>query len=95
MVMNLRKIIKEEIKRPSEKEFKQALKDILTLIPSLSHQRIHDEGLGHDSETMIRLNKEILEKVKEGDDEVLDELWEIAGTLVMKNAINKITFYTK
>ncbi len=95
MVMNLRKIIKEEIKRPSEKEFKQALKDILTLIPSLSHQRIHDEGLEHDSETMIRLNKEILEKVKEGDDEVLDELWEIAGTLVMKNAINKITFYTK
>ena len=93
--MNLRKIIKEEIRKPSEKEFKQALKDIHGLIPSLSHQKIHDEGLEHNSETMIRLNKEILEKVKEGDDEVLDELWEIAGTLVMKNAINKITFYTK
>jgi len=92
---NLKNTIKEEIKRPSEKEFKQALKDILTLIPSLSHQRIHDEGLEHDSETMIRLNKEILEKVKEGDDEVLDELWEISGTLIMKNAINIITFYTK
>lgn len=49
----------------------------------------------HNSETMIRLNKEVLEKVKEGDDEVLDKLWEIAGTLIMKNAINTITFYTK
>ena len=93
--MNIRKIIKEEIGKPSEKEFKRALKDIHVLIPSLSHQRIHDEGLVQNTETMIRLNKEVLEKVKEGDDEVLDKLWEIAGTLIMKNAINVITFYTK
>ena len=91
----VKRIIKEEISKPSEKEFKQALKDIHVLIPSLSHQRIHDEGLVHNSETMIRLNREVLEKVKEGDDEVLDKLWEIAGTLIMKNAINTITFYTK
>lgn len=93
--MNIKRIIKEEIKRPSEKEFKQALKDVHTLIPILSHRKLHDGDLTHDSETIIRLNKEILEKVKEGDDHVLDELWELSSSAVIKNAINIITFYTK
>jgi len=93
--MNLKKIIKEEINRPSEEEFKQALKDVRTLAPIISHRIINDEGLGHNQETIIRLNQEIVEKVKKGDDKILDEMWELAGSLILKNAINIITFYTK
>lgn len=93
--MNLKRIIKEEINRPSEAEFKQALKDVRTMVPIIAHKIIHDKKLGHDTETVIRLNQEILQKVKEGDDEILDEMWELAGTLILKNAINIITFYTK
>ena len=44
---------------------------------------------------MAKLNKIILQKVKEGNDEILDEMWELAGSKIMKNAINIITFYTK
>jgi hypothetical protein len=36
-----------------------------------------------------------VEKVKKGDDKILDEMWELAGSLILKNAINIITFYTK
>jgi hypothetical protein len=93
--MNLKKIIKEEINRPSEEDFKQALKDVKTLVPIITHRIINDEGLEHNTETVIRLNQEILQKVKEGDDEILDEMWELAGNLILKNAINIITFYTK
>jgi hypothetical protein len=93
--MNLKKIIKEEINRPSEEEFKQALKDVRTLAPIISHRIINDEGLEHNQETIIRLNQEIVEKVKKGDDKILDEMWELAGSLILKNAINIITFYTK
>jgi hypothetical protein len=93
--MNIRRIIKEEINRPSEEDFKQALKDVRTIVPIITHRIINDEGLEHNTETVIRLNQEILQKVKEGDDEILDEMWELAGTLILKNAINIITFYTK
>jgi hypothetical protein len=93
--MNLKRIIKEEINRPSEEDFKQALKDVRTIVPIITHRIIHDEGLEHNTETVIRLNQEILQKVKEGDDEILDEMWELAGNLILKNAINIITFYTK
>jgi hypothetical protein len=43
----------------------------------------------------MKLNKMIRQKVKEGNDEVLDEMWELAGSRIMKNAINVITAYTK
>lgn len=93
--MNLKRIIKEEINRPSEAEFKQALKDVRTMVPIIAHKIIHDKKLGHDTETVEKLNQEILKKVEKGDDEILDEMWELAGTLILKNAINIITFYTK
>jgi len=89
--------LKEEIKKdiPSEKEYIQSLKDIRSLIPVIAHNIIHNKGLEHNSETIISLNKHLFQKVKEGDDTILDELWEIAGTMVMKNAINIITLYPK
>ena len=49
----------------------------------------------HNEENMVKLNKIILQKVKEGNDEILDEMWELAGGRIIKNAINIITFYTK
>lgn len=87
----------EEIKkdRPTKQQYIQALKDIRPLIPTISHNIIHNKGLEHNNETIISLNKQLFQKAKEGDDTILDELWEIAGTLLMKNAINIITFYTK
>ena len=81
--------------KPSEEEFIQAIKDVKTIVPLISHRIIHKEGLEHNEENIVRLNKMILKKVKEGDDEILDEMWELAGSMVMKNAINIITFYTK
>ena len=93
--MNLRRIIKEEINRPSEKDFNDAIKDIIELIPIISHNIIHKNNLSHDTETVIRLNKEILEKVKEGDDIILDQMWEHSWSLILKNAINTIAYYTK
>ena len=93
--MNLKRIIREEINKPSESEFNQALKDVMTLIPQISHKILHDENMEHNRENIINLNKEILEKVKMGDDQILDQMWELAGSAVIKNAINIITFYTK
>ena len=92
---NIRRILREELNKPSENEFKQALKDVMTLIPLISHRILHDENMGHNEENMVKLNKIILQKVKEGNDEILDEMWELAGSKVIKNAINIITFYTK
>ena len=82
-------------KKPSEESYLMALKDIRTLIPELSHKIIHKNGLDHDDETMIKLNKSLLEKVKSGDDDVLDSLWDIAGNMILRNAINIITYYHK
>ena len=92
---SIRRILKEELNKPSEKSFEQALRDVKTIIPIISHRIIDEEGLKHDEETVVRLNKMILQKVKEGNDEVLDEMWEIAGSMIMKHAINIITHYTK
>ena len=92
---SIRRILKEELNKPSEKSFEQALKDVMTLIPLISHRILHDENMEHNEETVVRLNKMILQKVKEGNDEVLDEMWEIAGSMIMKHAINIITHYTK
>jgi hypothetical protein len=92
---SIRKILREELNKPSEKSFEQALKDVMTLIPLISHRILHDENMEHNEETVVRLNKMILQKVKEGNDEVLDEMWEIAGSMIMKHAINIITHYTK
>jgi hypothetical protein len=88
-------VFSEEQRKPSEEEFNQAIEDVQTIIPIISHRIIHEEGLEHNEETMIKLNKMILQKVKEGNDEVLDEMWELAGSRIMKNAINVITYYTK
>ena len=93
--MNIKRIIKEEINKPSESEYNQALKDVMTLIPIISHRILHDENMEHNRENIINLNKEILKKVKMGDDQILDQMWELAGSVVIKNAINIITFYTK
>ena len=92
---SIRRILKEELNKPSEKSFEQALKDVMTLIPLISHRILHDENMEHNEETVVRLNKMILQKVKEGNDEVLDEMCEIAGSMIMKHAINIITHYTK
>jgi len=92
---SIRRILREETNKPSENEFKQALKDVMPLIPLISHRILHDENTEHNKENMAKLNKIILQKVKEGNDEILDEMWELAGSKIMKNAINIITFYTK
>ena len=92
---SIRRILREELNKPSENEFKQALKDVRSLIPQISHRILHDENKEHNKENMIKLNKIILQKVEEGNDEVLDEMWELAGSRIIKNAINIITFYTK
>ena len=89
------KILLENGNKPSEESYLTALKDVKSLIPELSHKIIHKNKLNHDDETMITLNKELFEKVKSGDDEVLDELWEMAGSYVLRNAINIITYYNK
>ena len=93
--MNIKKIIKEEINRPSESEFNQALKDVRPLIPMISHRILHDENLDHNEENIVKLNKKILQKVIQGDNEILDEMWELASSMVVKHAINVITYYTK
>ena len=92
---SIKRILREETNKPSENEFKQALKDVMALIPLISHRILHDENMEHNKENMANLNKIILQKVKEGNDEILDEMWELAGSKIMKNAINIITFYTK
>lgn len=87
--------LREEFDKPSESEFKQAIKDVKSVIPIISHRIIKEMGLEHNKENIIRLNKEILQKVIEGDDEILDEMWNLAGSGVIKHAINIITYYTK
>jgi uncharacterized membrane protein (DUF106 family) len=88
-------VINEEQRKPSEEEFNQAMEDVKTIIPLISHRIIDEEELEHNEETMVKLNKMIRQKVKEGNDEVLDEMWELAGSRIIKNAINIITYYTK
>ena len=92
---SIRRILREELNKPSEDEFKQALKDVMSLIPLISHRILHNENMEHNEENMIKINKIIFQKVKEGNDEILDEMWELAGSRIIKNAINIITFYTK
>ena len=92
---SIRKVLKEELNKPSESEFKQALKDVMTLIPLISHRILRDGNMEHNGEKIIKLNKEILQKVIKGDDEILDEMWDRAGSMIMKHAINVITYYTK
>jgi len=93
--MNIRKIIKEEINKPSESEFKQAIQDVRSMIPMISHRILKDQGLEPNEENIVKLNKEILQKVINGDDTILDEMWNLAGSMVVKHAINVITYYTK
>ena len=92
---HIRKVLREELNKPSESEFKQALKDVMSLIPLISHRILHDENMEHNEEIIVKLNKEILQKVIMGDDEILDEMWDLAGSMVVKHAINVITYYTK
>jgi len=91
----IRRVLREEFDKPSESEFKQAIKDVKSVIPIISHRIIKEMGLEHNKENIIRLNKEILQKVIEGDDEILDEMWNLAGSRVIRHAINIITYYTK
>jgi uncharacterized protein YfkK (UPF0435 family) len=65
-------VINEEQRKPSEEEFDQAMEDVKTIIPLISHRIIDEEELEHNEETMVKLNKMIRQKVKEGNDEVLD-----------------------
>ena len=92
---SIRRILKEETNKPSEREFEQAINDVEVIIPIISHRILHDKNMEHNEENIVKLNKIILQKVREGNDEILDEMWELAGSAIMKNAINIITFYTK
>ena len=92
---SIRRILKEETNKPSEREFEQAINDVEVIIPLISHRILHDKNMEHNEENIVKLNKIILQKVREGNDEILDEMWELAGSAIMKNAINIITFYTK
>jgi len=85
----------KEDNKPSEEIYQQALKDIKPLIPVLSHNLIHQQGLEHNDKNMIKLNQEIFGLVEKGDDNILDQLWDLAGNSLLKNAINIITFYHK
>ena len=94
----LRKLIRESLEesgRPSEKEFNEAIKDIMVLIPPISHDIIHDNNLPHDEEIVIRLNQEILQNIKKGNKEMLDKMWEKSWSRVLKYAINTISHYTE
>jgi uncharacterized membrane protein (DUF106 family) len=94
-IQSMMGLLNEEHRKPSEEEFNQAMEDVKTIIPIISHRIIDKEGLEHNKDTMMKLNKMIRQKVKEGNDEVLDEMWELAGSRIMKNAINVITAYIK
>jgi len=76
-------------------EYNRALKEVSSLIPQISHKIIHENNLPHNEETIIKLNKEIIEKVKRGDDKTLDLMWDIAWSLSLKHSINVITYYHK
>ena len=75
------KKLKEDNNKPSEETYRQALKDIKPLIPILSDN--------------LARQQEIFSLVKKGDDKILDQLWDLAGNSLLKNAINIITFYHK
>jgi hypothetical protein len=94
-ISRIKILLENSDSKPSEESYLMALKDIKSLIPELSHKIIHKNKLNHDDETMVRFNKEIFEKVKSGDDDVLDSLWNLAGNMILRNAINIITFYHK
>ena len=85
----------KENNQPSEESYQQALKDIKPIIPVLSHNLIHQQGLEHNEENMVKLNQKIFDLVKNGDDNTLDQLWDLAGNSLLRNAINIITFYHK
>lgn len=91
----IRKVLREELNKPSESEFKQALKDVMSLIPLISHRILYDGNMEHNEENIVKLNKKIFQKVIKGDDEILDEMWNLASSMVVKHAINVITYYTK
>jgi hypothetical protein len=74
-------------------EYNNALKDVNVLIPLISHEIIHKKGLEHTEENMIMLNHKIKQKVERGDDYILDKMWDLAGSAVLKHAINVITHY--
>ena len=76
-------------------EYNRALKEVYPLIPQISHKIIHENNLPHNKETIIKLNEEIIEKVKRGDDKTLDLMWDIAWSLSLKHSINVITYYHK
>ncbi len=76
-------------------EYNRALKEVSSLIPQISHKIIHENNLPHNEETIIKLNKEIIEKVKRGDDKILDLMWDIAWSSSLKHSINVITYYHK
>lgn len=85
---------KKKEQKPSEELFSQAIQDIKTIIPQLSHDIIHRNNLGHNEENMVKVNKELLRKVYAGDDDILDKLWDLAGNSLLRNAVNIITAYT-
>ena len=85
--------LKEE-QKPSKELFNQAIQDIKPIIPQISHKIIHDRNLEHNEENIVKINKELLEKIYAGDDNILDQLWNLAGNLLLKNAVNIITAYT-
>ena len=91
---NIWKDLKED-NQPSEESYQQALKDIKPIIPVLSHNIIHQQGLEHNEENMVKSNQKIFDLVKNGDNNTLDQLWDLAGNSLLRNAINIITFYHK
>ena len=61
-------------------KYQQALKDVNGLISLISS----NEDLK---------DSEIRQKIERGDDDILDKMWDLAGSAVLKNAINVITYY--
>ena len=76
-------------------EYYKAIKDVDVLIPLISHDIIHKNGLEHTEENMVKLNSDIKQKVEQGDDDILDRMWDLAGSAILKHAINVITHYHK
>lgn len=90
-VMNFGQFINENY----NDEYNRALKDVNVLIPLISHEIIHKKGLEHTEENIININREIKQKVESGDNDILDKMWDLAGSAVLKHAINVITHYHK
>ena len=89
------KSFEEFINENYHDEYHKALKDINVLIPLISHEIIHKNGIEHTEENMVKLNSEIKQKVEQGDDDILDRMWDLAGSVILKHAINVITHYHK